>query len=164
MELIIQFEKPGGELLPVSREIFADSVNQARKKGGKWKVRIVEDNYTSTRYKFLFDCVYRLALPYVANQFKIVKGGTERSIENTKELHFFMKMLFNRIEIYDTETGLTCSAPGSTTDLEDIKFYNEFEEKVIAELTEREAFGDMGCPTREEWAESKKGKKIFSTF
>lgn len=164
MELIIQFEKPNGPLHPFSQEILKESFDKARAKGGRWSVRMTQRQYTPGRYKYLFDCVYGLALPYVAHRFQIVRGGIAREIETVEELHLCMKMLYCRVELMDTETCQTYSIPATTTELNDDEFYNEFEEQVIADLTERGAYGDMGCPTREEWAEMKKGKKIFSTI
>ena len=161
MELIIQFEKPHGPLHPFSQEILKESFDKARAKGGRWNIRMTQRQYTPGRYKYLFDCVYGLALPYVSHRFQIVRGGIPRSIETVEELHLCMKMLYCRVEMVDSETGETYSIPATTTELEDQEFYQVFEEQVIADLTERGAYGETGCPCREEWAELKKANQFI---
>lgn len=161
MELIIQFEKPNGPLHPFSQEILKESFDKARAKGGRWNIRMTQRQYTPGRYKYLFDCVYGLALPYVSHRFKIVKGGVEKSIEKVEQLHHFMKEKFCKVDVIDSETGEMYSIAASSTELDDPDFYQVFEEQVICELTELGAYGETGCPDREEWAELKKANQFI---
>jgi hypothetical protein len=151
---------PDHKIHPVSREILREQIAQMADKGGWWNISTTQANYTPTRYKYLFDCVYKDALPNVANRFQVIgKDGKQRPLETTDELHEYMKWAFNSILILNPETGEVCRVPDTSTKLDDNKFYSVFEEKVIQLLTEMDAFGADGCLSRDEWAEKKHPKK-----
>ena len=148
------------QLHPVSREIMREQFAEMAEKGGWWNFSTTQANYTPTRYKYLFDCVYKNALPNVAHRFQVIgKYGKQRPLETAKELHEYMKWAFNSVLILNPETGEVCRVPDTSTKLDDRKFYDTFEEKVIQLLTEMDAFGADGCMSREQWAEMKHPKK-----
>jgi len=145
---------------PVSRQILQEQFQEMQEKGGWWNFTTTQANYTPTRYKYLFDCVYKDALPNVAHRFQVIgKDGKQRPLETASELHEYMKWAFNSILILNPETGEVCRVPDTSTKLDDNKFYSVFEEKVIQLLTEMDAFGADGCMSRDEWAEKKHPKK-----
>lgn len=142
----------------VSRQILKEQIEEMAKIGGWWNFVATQRQYTPTRYKYLFDCVYQEALPRVAHRYQIVENGQPRPIKNTEELHLCMKWEFLSVQIIEPETGVISRIPGTSTALEDKEFYQEFEENVIAHLTELGGFPD-GCLSREEWAELKHPRK-----
>jgi hypothetical protein len=148
------------KLHPISREIMREKFEEMAEKGGWWNFSTTQANYTPTRYKYLFDCVYKNALPNVAHKFQVIgKDGKQRPLEKPEELHEYMKWAFNSILILNPETGEVCRVPDTSTKLDDNKFYSVFEEKVIQLLTEMDAFGADGCMSRDKWAQMKHPKK-----
>jgi hypothetical protein len=150
------------KLTSVSRQIVKEQFDEMAEKGGWWNVSTTQRQYTGGRCKYLFDCVYQTALPNVCNRWLIVdsKTGKQRTIETSDELHLCMKTEFLEITIINRETGEAKKTAGSSTVLEDDKFYMEFEEQVIQLLTEMGGFGDLGCLSRDEWVERKHPKNI----
>ena len=130
-------------------------------KGGWWWFTATQRNYTGTRYKYLFDCVYQSALQVAATKYKIWNPLTQdfQFIETTAQLHTCMLYEFNSVQIVNTTTGELFRAAESSTKLQDKEFYDTFEEQVIQALTEMGCFDADGCPTRDEWAKMKHPKK-----
>ena len=149
-----------------SREILKERIAEMAAKGGWWWFTATERNYTGSRYKYLFDCVYQSALQVAATKYKIWDPTKQdfKWIETTEDLHTCMKTEFLKIQICNTETGEITTTIDSSTRLEDREFYSVFEEQVIQHLTEMGCFDADGCMTREEWAEAKKARQIFSKF
>ncbi len=149
---------------PVSREIMKEQFAEMAEKGGWWWFTTTQRNYTGSRYKYLFDCVYQSALQIAATKYKIwnpAKAEFEY-IETVEDLHTCMKAEFMRIQIYNSETQELMTAIESSTRLDDKEFYTVFEEKVIQALTEMGCFDADGCMSREEWARMKHPKKDLS--
>lgn len=132
-----------------------------REKGKVWTITATQRNYTPTRYKYLFDCVYKNALQVAATKYKIWNPAKVdfEFIETTAQLHTCMLYEFNSVQVVNTSTGELFRVTESSTKLEDARFYQIFEEKVIQQLTEMGCFDADGCPTREEWAEIKHPKE-----
>jgi len=153
-------------ITPVSRQILDERIEEMAEKGGWWTLTATQRVYTPTRYKYLFDCVYQSALQVAATKYKIWDSTKQdfKWIETTEDLHTCMKTEFLKIQICNTETGEVTTTIDSSTRLEDREFYSVFEEQVIQHLTEMNCFDADGCMTREEWAEAKKARQIFSKF
>ena len=151
-------------LHPTSRQILKEQIQEMANKGGWWTLTATQRAYTPTRYKYLFDCVYQSALQVAATKYKIWNAavGDFQFIETVEDLHTCMKTEFLKIQICNTETGEIMTTIDSSTRLEDAKFYQVFEEQVIQALTEMGCFDEDGCMSRDEWAETKKAKQIFS--
>jgi hypothetical protein len=145
----------------VSREILRERLQEMAEKGGWWNFTTTQANYTPTRYKYLFDCVYKNALPEAVKKYKIWNPSKQdfEYIKTAQDLHTCMKTEFMRIQIYNTETCEIMTTIDSSTRLEDKAFYQVFEEKVIQHLTEMGCFDADGCMSRDEWAEMKHPKK-----
>jgi hypothetical protein len=149
------------KLHPVSREIMREQIEEMAKKGGWWWFTATQRNYTGSRYKYLFDCVYQSALQIAATKYKIwnpAKAEFEY-IETVEDLHTCMKAEFMRIQVYNSETQELMVAIDSSARLDDKEFYTVFEEKVIQALTEMGCFDADGCMSRDEWARMKHPKK-----
>lgn len=144
----------------VSRQILKEAVETMAKAGGWWTVQATQRSYTPTRYKYLFDCVYADAMPNVAERYQILDPATgrHRGLESVEELHLCMKWEFLSIQLVDPTTGEITRIPGTSTQLDDRKFFDEFVEQVICHLTELGGYGVDGCLSREEWAELKHPK------
>jgi len=153
-------------LHPVSRQILKEQIQEMAAKGGWWWFTATERNYTGSRYKYLFDCVYQSALQVAATKYQLWNPAKQEFeyIQTTEDLHTCMKGEFLRVQTYNTETQEIKISIESSTKLDDREFYNVFEEQVIQHLTEMGCFDADGCMTREEWAESKKARQIFSKF
>lgn len=151
-------------LHPTSREILKERIEEMAAKGGWWWFTATERNYTGSRYKYLFDCVYQSALQVAATKYKLWNPANQQFeyIQTTEDLHTCMKGEFLRVQTYNTETQEIKISIESSTKLDDREFYNVFEEQVIQHLTEMNCFDSDGCMTREEWAEVKKARQIFS--
>lgn len=151
-------------LHPTSREILKERIEEMAAKGGWWWFTATERNYTGSRYKYLFDCVYQSALQVAATKYKLWNPANQQFeyIQTTEDLHTCMKGEFLRVQTYNTETKEIKISIESSTKLDDREFYNVFEEQVIQHLTEMGCFDADGCMTREEWAEVKKARQIFS--
>jgi hypothetical protein len=149
------------KLHPVSREIMREQFAEMAKKGGWWWFTATQRNYTGSRYKYLFDCVYQSALQEAAKKYKIWNPAKAEFefIETVEQLHTCMKAEFMRIQVYNAETNELMTAIDSSTRLDDKEFYSIFEEKVIQALTEMGCFDADGCMTRDEWARMKHPKK-----
>ena len=154
------------KLHATSRQILKEQIEEMAAKDGWWWFTATQRNYTGSRYKYLFDCVYQSALQVAATKYKIWDSAKQdfKWIETTEDLHTCMKTEFLKIQICNTETGEITTTIDSSTRLEDREFYNVFEEKVIQHLTEMNCYDADGCMTREEWAEAKKARQIFSKF
>jgi hypothetical protein len=146
---------------PVSREIMREQFEEMAKLGGWWWFTATQRNYTGSRYKYLFDCVYQSALQEAAKKYKIWNPAKAEFefIETVENLHTCMKAEFMRIQVYNSETQELMTAIDSSTRLDDKEFYSIFEEKVIQALTEMGCFDADGCMTRDEWARMKHPKK-----
>jgi hypothetical protein len=146
---------------PVSRQVLKEQIEEMAAKGGWWWFTSTQRNYTGSRYKYLFDCVYQSALQIAATKYKIwnpAKAEFEY-IETVEDLHTCMKAEFMRIQVYNSETKELMTAIESSTRLDDKEFYTVFEEKVIQALTEMGCFDADGCMSRDEWARMKHPKK-----
>ena len=130
-------------LHPTSREILKERIEEIAAKGGWWWFTATERNYTGSRYKYLFDCVYQSALQVAATKYKLWNPANQQFeyIQTTEDLHTCMKGEFLRVQTYNTETKEIKISIESSTKLDDREFYNVFEEQVIQHLTE------MGCLT-----------------
>lgn len=148
-------------LHPVSRQILKEQVEEMAAKGGWWNFTATQRQYTPTRYKYLFDCVYQSALQVAATKYKIWNPATGEFsfIETTAQLHTCMLYEFNSVQVVNVTTGELCRVTESSTKLDDKEFYATFEEQVIQALTEMGCFDADGCMSREEWAEMKHPKK-----
>jgi hypothetical protein len=146
---------------PVSREIMKEQFAEMAAKGGWWWFTATKRNYTGSRYKYLFDCVYQSALQEAAKKYKIWNPAKAEFefIETVEQLHTCMKAEFMRIQVYNSETQELMTAIDSSTRLDDKEFYTVFEEKVIQALTEMGCFDADGCMSRDEWARMKHPKK-----
>lgn len=153
-------------LHPTSRETLKERIAEMAAKGGWWWFTATERNYTGSRYKYLFDCVYQSALQVAATKYQLWNPAKQEFeyIQTTEDLHTCMKGEFLRVQTYNTETQEIKISIESSTKLDDREFYTIFEEQVIRHLTEMGCFDADGCMTREEWAETKKRKQIFSKF
>lgn len=153
-------------LHPTSRQILKEQIQVMAAKGGWWWFTATERNYTGSRYKYLFDCVYQSALQVAATKYQLWNPAKQEFeyIQTADDLHTCMKGEFLRVQTYNTETQEIKISIESSTKLDDREFYNVFEENVIQHLTEMGCFDADGCMTREEWAESKKARQIFSKF
>ena len=151
----------GHTIHPTSRQILKERIEEMAKIGGCWNFVATQRQYTPTRYKYLFDCVYSHALPMAATKYKIWNPAKAEFefIQSVEDLHTCMKAEFMRIQVYNSETQELMTAIDSSTRLEDKEFYTVFEEKVIQALTEMGCFDADGCMTRDEWAASKHPKK-----
>jgi hypothetical protein len=149
------------KLHPVSREIMREQFAEMAEKGGWWWFTATQRNYTGSRYKYLFDCVYQSALQIAATKYKIWNPAKAEFefIETVEDLHTCMKAEFMRIQVYNAETNELMIAIDSSTRLDDKEFYSIFEEKVIQALTEMGCFDADGCMSRDEWARMKHPKK-----
>ena len=150
-----------GNLHPVSRQILKEQIDVMRGKGKAWTITATQRNYTPTRYKYLFDCVYKDALQVAAKKYKIwnPKKQDFEFIETAAQLHTCMLYEFNSVQVVNTSTGELFRVAESSTKLEDANFYQVFEEKVIQQLTEMGCYDDDGCMSRDKWAEKKHPKK-----
>ena len=148
-------------LTRVSRQILKERIEEMAKIGGWWTFTSTQRQYTPTRYKYLFDCVYQSALQVAATKYKIWNPAKAEFefIQNVEDLHTCMKAEFMRIQVYNSETCELMTAIDSSTRLEDKEFYQVFEEKVIQALTEMGCFDADGCMSRDEWAAMKHPKK-----
>jgi hypothetical protein len=147
----ITVEKQNGNLTAKSKEIL---IEQIRALGnGFWTVQATEarQGYSTTRYKWYFGCVLPLILDNAARYYRIVnpKTGEQREPRNTTEIHQCMKAIYNPIIL--TVGDKTRVIAGTTTDLNDREFIQEFQEQIIADHS--------GPPynieflSRQEWAE-----------
>ena len=126
-------------------------------------MKTVDGNYTVTitpglplhsldDYKYYFDCVLGLALPVVAKRFEIIVGKERSNPVNVEELHECLKISYHACVVIDTDTGEVYRTGISTKKMNRSE-WRDWIERVVAEFTEMGAYGDTGCPTREEWRE-----------
>lgn len=90
--------------------------------------------YTKSRYKYYFDCVLREILLKAGHRYKLVSPttGDTRSPKDTTELHKVMKAIYNPIVLV-TEDNKTRVISGSTTDLNDSEFIEEYLEQILVD-------------------------------
>lgn len=83
----------------VSRQILKERIEEMAKIGGWWNFVATQRQYTPTRYKYLFDCVYSHALPIAATKYKIWNPAKAEFefIQSVEDLHTCMKAEFMRI-------------------------------------------------------------------
>jgi len=127
---------------------------------GAWTFTRAKDKpYKSTRYKYLFGHVYLAAV----TQFNR-RGMYQIHIEETGEtlpltvedLHDMMKQWFNPVVV--KYQGMKIIKGGSTRKLSDSEFINEFLEKILHFLSEK----DVICLSYSEWREKAESKEFSS--
>jgi len=141
-----------GQSLEILREQFGELPE------GRYKVVIekVGAYERPTRYKFYFAVIMSAILEKVADRFQIInpKTGETSPPRTTADIHEIMKAIYNPV-IVITPHGATNSG-GTTTNLSDSEFINEYTETIMAEFSGppyNVEFKDLG-----EWRAEMKAK------
>lgn len=102
---------------------------------GNYTITIEEGKkgYTSTRYKYYFDCVLREILGQASRFFRVTSPATgeQRRPESTEELHTIMKAIYNPLIV--TIDGKAMVIPGTTTELTDSDFIGNYLEQILSD-------------------------------
>ena len=118
-----------------SRDIMADQFGLLEQ--GRYKVVIekVGAYERPTRYKFYFACIMAAILEKCADRFQIInpRTGETSPPRTTEDVHEIMKAMYNPVTIL-TPKGATNSG-GTTTNLSDGEFINEYTETIMAEFS-----------------------------
>jgi|WetSurMetagenome_2_1015567.scaffolds.fasta_scaffold632022_1 hypothetical protein len=118
-----------------SREIMAEQFGALQQ--GRYKVVIqrVGEYQRPTRYRFYFAVVMSAILEKCADRFQIInpRTGETSPPRTTEDIHEIMKAMFNPVTII-TPHGATNSG-GTTTNLSDRDFINEYMEAIMAEFS-----------------------------
>lgn len=91
-----------------------------------------EAGYKPSRYKYYFDSLMKEILKGAGRYYRLVipTTGETREPRDTAEMHRIMKAIYNPIVLV-TEDGKTRVMAGSTTELNDTEFINEYQEQII---------------------------------
>lgn len=109
--------------------------------------------YTKTRYKYYFDCVMRELLEKAGRFYQLVDpvSGDIRHPRNAEEFHYCMKAIYNPIVLIGPD-GKARVTSGTSTDLNDSEFINEFQAQIIADHARPPFCVDI--TSIEDWRES----------
>lgn len=106
-------------------------------------------HYRATRYKYYFDGLLMLVLPFASKYYKILEDGEPRSVKTTEELHNCLKAKYNPIHALNTLTGELLSNAETTTALSDRDFITKYEQEIMWEFSSPPY--NLELPDREEW-------------
>lgn len=120
-------------------------------KEGLYQLNIKSQKKVSvSRYKYYFGHILLLAVSEFNKRgiYQILNQDTgELSPTNCEALHEVFKYKYNPIIVFIE--GVPVTFPGSTKDLDNAIFFNEYLEKIICFLSEN----DVICMTFDEWAD-----------
>lgn len=130
----VHFEKSNGKLTQAAREILAE---QFAALPDGWHTNDITPGrrgYTPTRYRFYHDVILWCILTQAGRFYRITNPSTgeERIPRNTAELHECIKAIYNPV-ILITPNGKTRVIAGTTTDLTDSEFIEQFQEQIVAD-------------------------------
>lgn len=150
-------QKQNGKMAAASREIFVEQWKELP--DGEYTITIEEGKrgYTSTRYKYYFDCVLFEIMRQAGRFFRVLNHNTgeQRQPANVNELHEIMKALYNPITVQ--VNGVTMLIPGTTTELTDREFIGHFMEQIISDHSGPPYLVEV--PMYEDWVELRKKNK-----
>lgn len=151
----------GTQFTGQSREILKDQIEALGQ--GRYKVVIekVGAYERPTRYKFYFGVVMAAILEKCADRFQIInpRTGETSPPRTTEDIHEIMKAMFNPVMIM-TPRGVTNSG-GTTTNLSDRDFINEYSEEIMAEFSHPPYNVEFLDP--DTWREMMKAKRESQT-
>lgn len=126
---------------------------------GRFKVMIekVGAYEKPTRYKFYFAVIMAAILHKCSDRFQIInpRTGETSPPRTTEDIHEVMKAMYNPVIIM-TPHGATNSG-GTTTNLSDRDFINEYSEMIMSEFSASPYFVDFVDP--ETWKAEMKEKR-----
>lgn len=144
----------GTQFTGQSREILKEQFEALEQ--GRYKVVIekVGAYERPTRYKFYFGVVMAAILEKCADRFQIInpRTGETSPPRTTEDIHEIMKAMF----MIMTPKGVTNSG-GTTTNLSDRDFINEYSEEIMAEFSSPPYNVEFLDP--DTWRETMKAKR-----
>lgn len=151
----VNFEMAGGAVVPDTREDLAGAVRSLPDGWYSATIRGIRRGHTSTRYKYYFAHVVETILLTCSHHFQVMEGDSFRPARSPAEIHEVLKLKYNPVMI-KTPFGAYFSS-GTTTNLTDRQFIQQFEEAIVAEFSSP----PYGCDFmgREEWAAWMKERK-----
>lgn len=139
------------------REIFKEEWAKLPDDDYEITIKRARRGYTTTRYKYYFDCVLYEILIQAGRYYRITNPATGeiRMPNNAIEMHEIMKAIYNPVTVQVGRVSLVL--PGSTTDLSDRDFIGNYLEQIISEHSGPPYLCEI--PMYEDWKEMRKAGK-----
>ena len=150
-------KKEGHNYTGQSREIMAEQFGGLPE--GRYKVVIekVGAYENPSRYKYFFAIVMAAILEKCGNMFRVIshRTGEEVPWRTTADVHAYMKLRYNPHTL-TTPTGIFI-VPGSTTEISDRDFINEYMEVIMSDFASSPYFVEF--KDIDDWRAEMKAKK-----
>lgn len=150
----------------VTKDIMKDHFSKLSDGDYIIAIKKKSDRITSTRYKYYFDCVLSVSLPFLSRilGWRNPMTGEFIPVSDTGTLHEWFKLKYNPRILIDPNNGSAVKVSAPTKDMSDREFINQFLEPILSEL-----IGDffLDIPTYDDWKESRKDgswEKLKATY